>query len=443
MMWFSRLTRHQQFNIFPGSQWLARVKFLVTSCSYQNEGNIILMGSPGSGKTTHGRKLSQRLKMPVLDIDDDHLEPFWQMKVSQKLSEVGGERFLEAEGEALLQFKASNTIVSLTGSNPLHPEAMRIDGDFDFCQSAIKKIFSDETLNQELLSNYNLKLSAANSINWGRLLPQIVYHASGYLNMVHQGVIAMGDDLDVCIPTGNFGNILGAIYAKQMGIPFRRFICASNKNNVLTEFFRSGVYDLRQKLLRVTTSPAIDILKSSNLERYLYMVTDNDSSEVRRCFDQLSKGNFFQVSQDVLERMQRDILADWCSEETCSKTINDVFQKTGYLLDTHTAVAKAVADRFPSESVPMMICSTAHYGKFASDVLSALGRSFTSDDPVMLFQELKKLKPHPIMHQELEESIRRPKVHTKVLPANLNEIVSELKRFIERGYEHDISKRLN
>ncbi|XP_071961057.1 threonine synthase-like 1 [Antedon mediterranea] len=724
-MWVSILSIQRTLSMRPQAQWMSKVQmskswiarakcFSTSTFYYKNEGNIILMGSPGSGKTTHGRKLSKRLGMPVLDVDDHHLEPLWQMKVSEKLNEVGAEKFLEAEGEALLQLKASNTIISLTGSNPLHNKAMQyisesgvvvfidansddiisrleamkvdrivgqgsgmtmkeiltyrqqfyednydvrvtcekeesfesigekiseavrrfqnksgyvstrsqvlgessadfnqvvlqglaqdgglyvpehplpsmtikqwdrlvemtyeeralrilelllhpsdlhprllknmintaysienfnckvvapvvplennqyilelfhgpsasfkdgalqlmpqffsnaserdfpntrhlilvatsgdtgsavldgfskyadkntsvvvlypergvsavqkalmtsatgenikvigINSDFDFCQSAIKRIFSDTALKEELLLNHNLKLSAANSINWGRLLPQVVYHASGYLTMVQQGIIGIGDPVDVCIPTGNFGNILGAIYSKQMGIPFRRFVCTSNKNNVLSEFFNTGMYDLRQKKLSVTTSPAIDILKSSNLERYLYMITNKDSKEVRRCFDELSNNKFFQVSQEVVERMQRDTVADWCSEELCSKTIHAVFKRTGYLLDPHTAVAKAVADRFHDESVPMVICSTAHYGKFASDVLTALEGSVDADDPVTLFRQLKDFNPYPMMHLELEESIRRPKMHTQVLSANVNEIISELKHFIK------------
>ncbi|XP_070558569.1 threonine synthase-like 1 isoform X2 [Ptychodera flava] len=546
---------------------------------YGKDRNVILMGCPGAGKTTLGRMIAKSLSMPVVDIDDDHLEPSWKTTVGNKLSEVGPERFLQLEGEALLQFNRHKTVISLTGSNPMHQEAMEhisksgivvfldvplqdilnrlermkvdrivgqrpgvsmadilkyrqqfyeksydirvicaendslesiadkimkalerfddrqgyvssrnsknaesdqmnlnqvirkglagdgglyvpasgiphlqttqwnrliscsyqeralrileqwinptdlshsnlksmidsaydsfncnkvvpmvhlernqyllelfhgptasfkdaalqlmpqffreavkcestrylilvatsgdtgsavldgfsrysgdsnqsvmvlfpedgvseiqkvqmratpgdnahvvgVRGDFDFCQTAIKKIFNDVTLISHLRENYNVKLTAANSINWGRLLPQVVYHASAYLDLVNQNVISVGDPIDICIPTGNFGNIQGAVYAKAMGIPIRRFICASNNNNILTTFLNTGIYDLRNRSLHQTISPAIDILKSSNLERFLHLVTGGDSRTVCQYYKSLETQKYFEVSPE-------------------------------------------------------------------------------------------------------------------------------------------------
>ncbi|XP_072181603.1 threonine synthase-like 1 [Diadema setosum] len=311
-----------------------------------------------------------------------------------------------------------------------------VESDFDFCQSAIKQIFSSAScdLRHTLLRDHNIKLSAANSINWGRLLPQVVYHASCYLQLAQRGVVKVGEEVDLCVPTGNFGNILGAFYAKLMGIPFRRMICASNTNNVLTDFLSTGVYDLRGRPLQVTMSPAIDILKSSNLERLLYFATGNNGQQVRAMYDQLQQEKFFSVPDYVLSRIQDDLgfMGDWCDEQTCAEAMRAVFERTGYLLDPHTAVSKVIADRHSSsDGTPMLICSTAHYGKFASDVLTSLGHQATDKDrPEMLLTKLGELDPRPHPHLNLERSVRNPRIHKRVVEASLDAVVKEVKDFV-------------
>ncbi|XP_006811616.2 threonine synthase-like 1 [Saccoglossus kowalevskii] len=306
-----------------------------------------------------------------------------------------------------------------------------IKGDFDFCQTSIKSIFNNIELCNQLLDQYNIKLSAANSINWGRLLPQVVYHASAYLNLVNDDIIKMSDPIDLCIPTGNFGNMLAAVYAKAMGIPIRRLICASNSNNVLTDFFKTGVYDLRSRNLQTSMSPAIDILKSSNLERFLYFITDGDGDTVRSYYAQLETKKYFTVSKEILNKIQSEFIADWCNEEECATTISSVFKEEGYLMDPHTAVGKTVADRHNNEDCPMVIASTAHYAKFATEVLQCIGLDTPSDDPIRLFKQLAALNPRPGMHQELNNALHKPVHHSGVIDGNLNDVVSEIIRFIK------------
>ncbi|CAG2233086.1 Threonine synthase-like 1 [Mytilus edulis] len=266
---------------------------------------------------------------------------------------------------------------------------------------------------------------AANSINWGRLLPQIVYHASAYLDLVKERVIAVGDEIDVCIPTGNFGNILAAYYAKEMGIPIKRFICASNANNVLTEFINTGRYDIQRRRLVKTISPAIDILVSSNLERYLYHVSNENSYLVNSCFGSLSAQKCFEVPPDILKKMKSMFIADWCSEEKCHSTIKDTLKRTGYMLDPHTAVAKAVGDRFNNGKRPMVIASTAHCDKFAPEIMSFMGKAESKDDLASMFKTLQEMRSNPQPHHLLEKYMHHERVHNTVVNADYKEVVNQ------------------
>jgi len=319
-----------------------------------------------------------------------------------------------------------------TGNN-VH--VVGIDSDFDFCQSAIKRIFSDQQFSSKLQDDYGMHLSAANSLNWGRLLPQVVYHASSYLDLVSQGVIRMGEPVDICVPTGNMGNILAAFYAKMMGIPFRTLICASNVNNVLTEFFNSGHYNLMNRCLANTSSPAIDILRASNMERFLYHISGNDSNFVTECMTNLSKNNCFTMPPHIRQAFQEFIVADWCTDNDCFQTIQNTFDKTGYLLDPHTAIAKTVAERFLSSDCPMLISSTAHYAKFPEDVLSAVEGVATSPNQNLpnLFSKLNGLKEctRPNRHYILEEKVSQEILHKTVLQASITNIENEILSFIQ------------
>ncbi|KAL3853686.1 hypothetical protein ACJMK2_017209 [Sinanodonta woodiana] len=685
------------------------------------QANVILMGSPGCGKTTVARILHQKMGMPIIDIDDDHLEPYWGMSVAQKLQEVGSEGFIEAEGRALLDLKASGSIISLTGSNPMHTPAMTavaqsgtvifldvqisdilqrlacmkvsrivgqekgtpmedilqyrqqfyekfydirilceeyetpesvadkviqslavfkdnkgfvstrsqgsqdkykwtfldvvlqglapdgglfvpareiphfslgemrrlvhlnypdralrilerwintrdlhpqvlkqfiqmaydpkvfncnkifpvrhledniylaelfhgptasfkdaalqlmplfftaalqyekgsqnkkskyiilvatsgdtggavldgfarhagncgvgvmvlypargisdiqrlqmttmkgdnihvvgVEGDFDLCQTTVKKIFMDPKVEEEMRTKFHCKLSAANSISWGRLVPQIVYHMSAYLDLVQTKVINMGDEVDLCIPTGNFGNILAAFYAKEMGVPFHRLICASNTNNVLTDFISTGVYDLRKRHVLKTSSPSIDILVSSNLERYLYHVTDGSANIVKKCFSSLAEHRHFVVPEEVMRTMQKTMVAGWCSEDQCRNTVNQILNRTGYLLDPHTAVGAHVSMSLNQRDRPLIIASTAHPAKFASDVLAFMGKKSLGLSASQMLVELHELAKLPAPHTKLSSSVSRPVIHSTVCRSNYSNIVSEVYNFLKR-----------
>ncbi|XP_064188568.1 threonine synthase-like 1 [Anguilla rostrata] len=608
---------------------------LSSESSYTEAQNIFLMGPPGAGKTTVGGIVGCRLGLPVIDVDDDILEEKWKMPVAKKLSEVGSERFLEEEGEALSDFSTVGSVVSLTGSNPLHsgtmqrlkssgvviyldvdtedimqrlsrmkvnrivgqgpdvsmrailqyrqqfynrcfdtrvlcgsgdtadevaekvpaaqlhsmvhraygenfacasiapvrhlinnqyvqelfhgptasfkdlalqlmpqlfayclpqmcnylilvatsgdtgsavlngfsslsdadrqrvgvlvffPEegvseiqkrqmtsfgegnarAVGVGSDFDFCQRAIKRMFGDAGLTGHLAVEYATLLSTANSINWARLLPQVVYHSSAYLDLVSDGVVGFGDPVDVCIPTGNFGNAMSAVYAKQMGIPIRKLICASNRNNVVADFISTGEYDLRGRPLLASDSPAIDILKSSNLERFLFHASDRDGQLIQDLFSSLEKEQYFKVPGVLLERIQRDILAGWCSEAECLAAIREMHSRTGYILDPHTAVAKVVADRLQDRTCPVVISSTAHHGKFAPAVLRALELQCPTGTPLDQLERLGSFRSRPLAHNALLKCLRESgnSPHL-VCPADVSILVDQVEAMIQESF---------
>ncbi len=244
-----------------------------------------------------------------------------------------------------------------------------VRGNFDDCQNAVKAAFADGEFNAELATGHNLKLSSANSINWGRLLPQIVYYVSAYADMVAGGGVKPGEPMDVCVPTGNFGNILGAYYARLMGVPIGQLICASNENNVLSDFIATGVYDISQREFVTTPSPSMDILISSNLERLLYHLAG--AEKVRAWMRELAEAQRFQIDRQTFATLRELFLGDWVGNDDALATIRRIFDETGYLLDPHTAVAWEVAERVHGDD-PMLVVSTAHWAKFGTDVLRAL-----------------------------------------------------------------------
>ncbi|XP_033842104.1 threonine synthase-like 1 [Periophthalmus magnuspinnatus] len=289
----------------------------------------------------------------------------------------------------------------MTGLWEGNVRAVSVGADFDFCQRSIKQMFGTPELTGHLAVEYGTLLNTANSINWARLLPQVVYHTSSYLDLCRGGVISFGDPVDVCIPTGNFGNAMSAIYAKSMGLPIRKVICASNHNCVITDFITTGSYNLHNRPLLPSISPAIDILKSSNLERFIYHTSHGDSHLVKELFTSLDRQQHFSVSEKLLENIQEDVSAGSCSENECLEAIRAVYENTGYIMDTHTAVAKVVGDRLQDDSCPLIISATAHYGKFAPAVFKALGISGIPEDPAEQLKQLNGLAGEPGMHTEL------------------------------------------
>lgn len=263
----------------------------------------------------------------------------------------------------------------------------------------------------------------------------MVYHSSAYLDLCRDGVIKFGEPIDVCIPSGNFGNAISAVYAKQMGIPIRKVICASNHNRIITDFITTGECDLRGRPLMLSHSPAIDILKSSNLERFIYHVSDGDGRLVRELFTLLDRQQHFQVPEPLLGRIQQEVLAGWCSEDDCLAAIQSLHTQTGYVMDTHTAVAKVVADRLQDGSCPVVLCSTAHYGKFAPAVFKALQIQNIPEDPVEQLKKLGSTASRPEVHRDLmkclKESGRRG--HT-VCRAEYSVLVEEVETMIHDSF---------
>ena len=247
-------------------------------------------------------------------------------------------------------------------------------GNFDDAQTGVKKLFSDESL-REQLANRGFFLSSANSINWGRVLPQIVYYISAYCDLLREGKLQKGDPVNVCVPTGNFGNILAAYYAREMGVPIKRLICASNSNNVLTDFLKTGIYD-RNRTFYNTMSPSMDILISSNLERLLFALSGHDDDQVREYMAELGQSGRYEVSKTIKDKMDKLFSAGFCDDAQTQKVIGAMWKEHHYLIDPHTAVAFDVLDQYRKESgdeTPAIVVSTASPFKFCDNVLGALG----------------------------------------------------------------------
>ena len=248
-----------------------------------------------------------------------------------------------------------------------------IYGNFDDAQSGVKRIFGNEDI-RETLDRHGVFLSSANSINWGRLAPQIAYYVSAYCDMVRSGRIKMGDTLDVAVPTGNFGNIFAAYLARQMGVPLGRLICASNKNNVLTDFLDAGVYD-RRRAFHATASPSMDILISSNLERLLFVCFGPERT--KECMELLSKTGVYSLAEEEMQKISSVFSGYFCNEEETAECIRSAFSQYGYLMDTHTAVGYGAARKHLATAggdTPIVLASTASPYKFAPAVyLAATG----------------------------------------------------------------------
>ena len=252
-----------------------------------------------------------------------------------------------------------------------------VRGNFDDAQTGVKRVFADKEIAARLAQR-NICLSSANSINWGRLAPQIVYYFAAYAQLLKAGKIAFGDEVDFCVPTGNFGDILAGYYAKQMGLPVGRLVCASNQNNVLTDFLRTGVYTAKRAFYK-TSSPSMDILVSSNLERLLWHVTGSDA-EVAGLMDRLNREGSYTVRPETLAAIQGTFACGWSSEEEVAAEIRTRWERDGYLCDTHTAVAFHVAGQQKRAGVPMVVLSTASPFKFPRSVLAALGHAAPEND---------------------------------------------------------------
>ncbi len=277
-----------------------------------------------------------------------------------------------------------------------------IEGNFDDAQTGVKKIFTTPAVSEKL-AEHNMLFSSANSINWGRLLPQIVYYVSAYCDMVNSGKINFGEKINVVVPTGNFGNILASYYASLMGLPVNKFICASNSNNVLTDFIKTGVYD-KNRHFYTTMSPSMDILVSSNLERLLYKLSDNSDTYTREWMNSLKTTGKYEVTDEVKSIINDKFYGGYCDDKQTQDTINKLFKENNYLCDTHTAVAVNVYEQYVNETgdkTPTVIASTASPYKFSKSVLQAVAPDVqlpeTEFDTVDKLNEITKMPvPAPL-----------------------------------------------
>ncbi len=312
------------------------------------------------------------------------------------------EGFRDVDGTRIIVFYPSDGVsamqkLQMTTQEGNNVFVAAVNGNFDDCQSAVKRIFSDREFGSKLKEE-GVVLSSANSINFGRLVPQIVYYFSAYCDLVDAGEIEMGADVDFCVPTGNFGNILAGYYAKRMGLPVGRLICASNKNKVLTDFFTTGIYDVHRTFHK-TISPSMDILISSNLERLIFELSGRDASLTAKRMDDLKKHGHYSVTKEELCQYAETFSADFSDEESTKDTIGGFFDDFGYPLDPHTAVAVNVADAYNLGVNPMVIVSTASPYKFASDVLAAITEEKSPEDPFRSAKLLEEETAMPIPPQ--------------------------------------------
>ncbi len=277
-------------------------------------------------------------------------------------------------------------MTSQRGSN-IRVAAVR--GNFDDAQTAVKEAFL-----RGLPDGCGTVFSSANSINIGRLVPQIVYYFKAYSDLTARGAAAAGEEVDFTVPSGNFGNILAGYFARKLGLPIRRLICASNANHVLTDFLNTGLYDRNRPFLK-TDSPSMDILVSGNLERLLYLLCGEDPAPVRAWMERLRTDGAYSVSSDVRDALRKTFAAGYADDAAASRAIREVWEKEGYLIDQHTAVAWAVAERFGEKERPNIVLSTASPFKFPEAVLRALGQR-TSDDPFELMRQLQDLSGIPV-----------------------------------------------
>ena len=282
-----------------------------------------------------------------------------------------------------------------------------IHGNFDDAQTNVKKLFEDSQL-QEELSQVGLQFSSANSINIGRLVPQIVYYVYAYGQMLKQGEIIEGESINVVVPTGNFGNILAAYYAKHLGIPIKKLICASNENKVLYDFFQTGCYN-KNRTFTVTNSPSMDILISSNLERLIYSLCEENETANKVLMNQLKEQGSYCITKEMQEKLQ-DFYGNFATQEETLHTIQSIFKDDNYVIDTHTAVATCVYDKYREETrdtTKTIIVATASPYKFASSVLEALEGKATLRTEFEQIEELEKISkvPVPKAVEELKDAL--------------------------------------
>lgn len=340
------------------------------------------------------------------------------------------EGFKDVEGTRIITFYPHGGVsevqeLQMLTTGGKNTSAFAVKGNFDDCQRAVKEAFANEALLKEV-DALGCQFSSANSINWGRLLPQIVYYFSAYMQLVKKGDIQFGDAIDFTVPTGNFGNILAGWFAREMGLPIGKLVCASNANDVLAEFIQTGVYNANRPFLK-TNSPSMDILVSSNLERFLYFMSEGDGKAVEEYMQALKADGKYSVPQEVVARM-KDVLDSGAVDEAGTlQVIGDIFKETGYLLDTHTAIAVSVAEAKADGRV-MVVDSTANPYKFVGAVWQAVNGEASDESDLALLDTLSAKSGMPV-HRALANLTEKPKHERVVIGAEeINDAVMNVIR---------------
>ena len=306
------------------------------------------------------------------------------------------EGFKDVEGTSITVFYPEDGVSDMQKRQMTTQEGGNVNvcavkGNFDDCQNGVKAIFTDERLKSEL-DKMGITFSSANSINWGRLSPQIVYYISVYASLIESGEIGYGEKINIVVPTGNFGNILAAYYAKEMGLPVNKLICASNSNNVLTDFINTGIYD-RNRHFYTTISPSMDILISSNLERLLYHLTGGNDKQIAEWFGKLAKDGKYEVTDDVRSKVKDIFYAGYCDDDATKSAIRQAFDEYSYLMDTHTGVAYKVYCDYKAatgDNTKTVIASTANPYKFGKAVYEAVGGNTDGMDEFAIIEKLEE-----------------------------------------------------
>ena len=345
------------------------------------------------------------------------------------------EGFKNAEGVKIMVFYPNDGVsrmqkLQMSTQEGDNVNVVAVRSNFDDCQTAVKTIFTSETCKEELKEKGYI-LSSANSINFGRLAPQIAYYFSAYLDLVSSDQFSMGDKVNFAVPTGNFGNILAAYYAKRMGLPVGKLVCASNKNNILTDFIKTGVYDKRREFYK-TMSPSMDILISSNLERLLFELSGRNTERTKLRMEKLASDGVYEIYDEEKEALHELFAADFCGEDETVETIYEFFEEYQYPMDTHTACAMYAAGNYMAankkDAAPMVVVSTASPYKFPQDVMYAL----TGNDIKDSFKAIKHMNIATAMKVPKSLSKLRDKPVRFTAVADKDKLYGEVLKFIDK-----------
>ena len=338
--------------------------------------------------------------------------------------------FADVEGTRIVVFYPKNGVSPIQEKQMITQKGKNtyvvgIHGNFDDAQTGVKEIFGDKEL-AAYMNEKGFQFSSANSINIGRLVPQIVYYVYSYVKLLEEGRIQNGEKINVVVPTGNFGNILAAFYAKQMGLPIDKLICASNENKVLFDFFKSGIYDRNREFV-LTSSPSMDILISSNLERLIYRIAGDDPEKNSEMMNALKETGKYGITEEMKEQL-KDFYGNYASEEETARTIHDLYDKTGYVIDTHTAVASCVYKKYKeatADKKPAVIASTASPYKFTRSVMNAIDKKYDTMGDFDLVDKLSKLSGVSVP-KAIEEIKTAPVLHDHICEkSEMKQVVME------------------